>query len=111
MYTFRRHFELAALSDLDLLDRLVSGALGEVLNLVHDLVTFQDLAEYDVLAIEPAGDDGGDEELATVGVLSGVGHAEKTLASVLQLEVLIGELVAVDRLSACAVACSEVAWR
>jgi hypothetical protein len=42
------------------------------------------------------GDGGGDEELRTVGVLSRVGHREKTLLAVLQLEVLIWELGAVD---------------
>ena len=35
--------------------------------------------------------------------LAGVGHAEKTLAGVLELEVLVGELLAVDRLAASAV--------
>jgi hypothetical protein len=39
---------------------------------------------------------GGDEELRSIGVLSSVGHAEKANLGVLQLEVLIGELVAVD---------------
>ena len=42
------------------------------------------------------GDGGGDEELGTVGVLTGVGHGEETLLGVAELEVLIGELVAVD---------------
>jgi len=32
------------------------------------------LAEDDVLAIEPAGDNSGDEELGTVGVRTGIGH-------------------------------------
>jgi hypothetical protein len=41
-------------------------------------------------------DDGGDEELRAVGVLSGVGHGEETLLGVLELEVLVGELLAVD---------------
>jgi hypothetical protein len=39
-------------------------------------------------------------EGSPVGVLSRVGHAEETLAGVLELEVLIGELCAVDGLAA-----------
>ena len=67
-------------------------------------------------AIEPAGDDGGDEELGAVAVLqsvlarlwvrkgyirvgTSVGHREETGASVLQGEVLVGELLTVDGLA------------
>ena len=74
-----------------------------------------------MLAIEPRGDNGGDEELGAVAgegirvskeirgsvlikstelrdlrVGAGVGHGEQTGAGVLELEVLIGELLAVD---------------
>lgn len=42
-----------------------------------------------MLAIEPTGDNGGDEELRTVRVFTGVGHGEETGLGVLQLEVLI----------------------
>lgn len=42
------------------------------------------------------GNDGGDEELGTVGVLASVGHGQLALLGVLELEVLIGELVAID---------------
>ncbi len=37
-----------------------------------------------------------DEELGAIGVLSSVGHRQKTNLGVLQLEVLIWETVAVD---------------
>ena len=37
-----------------------------------------------------------DEELGAVGVLAGVGHGQPARAVVLQLEVLVGELLAVD---------------
>lgn len=65
--------------------------------------------EDDVLAIEPRGDDGGDEELGAVGVLAGVSHRQETGLGVLQLEVLVGKLLAVDRLSTGAVSTGEVA--
>ena len=81
------------------------------------------LAENDVFAIEPASDDGSDEELRSVAarwdthvsilvnyyrqecrmisrVGTGVGHGEQARLRVLQLEVLIGELLAVDGLAA-----------
>jgi hypothetical protein len=61
--TFLGHLELAALGYLDRLDGLVACALGHIFNLVYDLVALEDLSENDVAAIEPAGDDGGDEEL------------------------------------------------
>lgn len=66
--TFFWDRELAALGDLDRLDRLVTLALLAVLNLLNDIIALHDLAENDVTAIEPAGDDGGDEELGSVGV-------------------------------------------
>ena len=49
--------------------------------------------------VNPRSRDGRDEELRSVGVLAGVGHAEQTLAGVTDLEVLILELVTVDRLA------------
>jgi hypothetical protein len=64
--------KLAAVRNLDHLHRLVAGAFGHVLDLVDDLIAFEDFAEDDVAAIEPASDDGGDEELGTVGILARV---------------------------------------
>ena len=66
------------------------------------------LAEDDVLVIQPGGDDSGDEELGTVGVWSSIGHGQKSWLSVSQLEVLIGELLTIDGLATSAVATSEI---
>jgi len=52
-----------------------------------------------MLAVKPGRDSRGDEELTAIRVLAGVGHAENTLLAVLQLEVLIRELVAIDGLA------------
>ena len=97
-----------------------TGSRAERLDGLDDLkgLVISDLAEDDVLAIEPAGDDGGDEELRAVGVWAGVlydcvsvlyslltsrsllvvtySHAQKTWAGVLELEVLVLELLAID---------------
>jgi hypothetical protein len=43
-----------------------------------------------------------------IGIFSGIGHAEKALASVLEFEVLIRELLSIDGLAAGAVAFGEV---
>jgi len=61
-----------------------------------------------VLAVEPGGLGGADEELGAVGVGTSVGHGEDAGAVVLELEVLILELVAVDGLSSSAVVVGEV---
>ena len=53
-----------------------------------------------MLPIQPRGLDSGDEELRSVGVLAGVGHGQPASSDVLQSEVLVRKLVAVDGLSA-----------
>jgi len=46
-------------------------------------------AKDDMATVKPGGGNGGDEELGSVGVGAGVGHAQVTRAKVLQLEVLL----------------------
>ena len=47
------------------------------------------LTKYNVGVVEPASDDGGDEELRAVSVLAGVRHGQKSGLSVLAYEVFI----------------------
>jgi hypothetical protein len=100
--------ELAAVRDDDL-GRRGAVLAAELLNGAHDVEALGDLAENNVLAVEPRSLDGGDEELRTVGVGSSVGHGQKAGRGMLELKVLIGKLVAVDRFAASAVAAGKVA--
>jgi len=92
------------------LDGTAAGAAG--LDRLDDTlglgVVVWNLAEDNVAAVEPVGDDGGDEELRAVGVGASVGHGEEEWLLVLELEVLIWELLAVDGLSTSAVTTGEV---
>jgi len=103
----RKRLKLTTVGNDDLLG---SGArLGaEGLDLLDDIHACGDIAEDDVLAIEPVGLDGTEEELGTVGAWTSVGHGENTWAGVLELEVLILELGAVNGLATGSVARGEV---
>eukprot|EP00216_Chloropicon_sp_CCMP2111_P006921 CAMPEP_0198234150 /NCGR_PEP_ID=MMETSP1446-20131203/234_1 /TAXON_ID=1461542 ORGANISM="Unidentified sp, Strain CCMP2111" /NCGR_SAMPLE_ID=MMETSP1446 /ASSEMBLY_ACC=CAM_ASM_001112 /LENGTH=244 /DNA_ID=CAMNT_0043914881 /DNA_START=67 /DNA_END=798 /DNA_ORIENTATION=+ len=99
--------ELSAVGDDDGLPGL--SALGsDLLAGLDDVQSLHHLAEDNVGAVEPGGLGSADEELASVGVLSGVGHGQDARASVLQLEVLVLELHAVDGLATGAVVGGEV---
>jgi hypothetical protein len=70
---------------------------------------FDDGAEDDVFAVEPFGLGGTEEELRAVGTRTGVSHAENAWAGVLQSEVFVSELGAVDGLATGAIVVSEIA--
>jgi hypothetical protein len=88
--------------------RGLSAGLTLSFNSLDNVQTFNDFSEDDVLAIQPRGEDSGDEELRSVGVRTSVGHGEKTNLGVLQLEVFVFKLVTVDALSSSSVSSSEV---
>ena len=88
------HGRLAVLD----LASIAAGSLNRP-NDPHGLLV-SNLAEDDVLAIQPRGDDGGDEELRAVGVGAGIGHREEAGLGVSELEVLVFELLAVDGFAA-----------
>jgi hypothetical protein len=87
---------------------LTSGVGTLTLDLPDEVLTLGDLTEDDVLAVQPRGNNGGDEELGSVGVGSSVGHGEQEGLVVPQLEVLVGELVSVDGLSTGTVVVGEL---
>jgi len=61
-----------------------------------------------MLAIKPAGLGSTDKELGAIGVGASVSHGEGANINVLQGEVLILKLVAIDRLATSAISCGEV---
>jgi len=100
--------ELSAVGNDD--GRTGGSRLGaDSLDGLDDVHAAGDSAVDDVLAVEPVGLDGAEEELGAVGAGAGVGHGEDSGAGVLELEVLVSELLAVDGLASGAVAAGEVA--
>jgi len=77
-------------------------------NLLDNVHALDDLAEHNVLAVEPLRFSGANKKLGAVGIWTGVGHRKNSRSGVLQLEVLILELVAVDRLATSSVVVGEV---
>jgi len=101
------NLELTAVGDDDGLGGL-SGLGADGLDVLDDIEALHNGAKDAVLAIKPLGLDSAQEELGSVGVGTSVGHGEDTRSSVLEGEVLVGELVAVDGLTTSSVAGREV---
>lgn len=78
------------------------------MKLFNNVLSFNNSSENDVLSVEPRAGHEGDEELRSVGVLSGVGHGKEVRDGVFFLEVLVLELVAIDGLSSSAVVSGEI---
>ena len=100
--------QLTAVRDHDWLGglaRLRSYCLN-LLDNVHSLR--RHAAENNVLAIQPLGLHGAQEELGAVGVWAGVGHGQNAWAGVLQSEVLIYKLGTIDGLATSAISGCEV---
>jgi hypothetical protein len=82
------------------------GSLG--LNGLNNVHAFQNLAEDDMLTVQPGALNGSDEELRTVGVSASIGHGKQTRNAVLQIEVLVGELLSIDGLTAHSVSHGDI---
>ncbi len=92
----------------DNLGGTLSGLRSVRLDLLDNIHALDNLSEDDVLAVQPGGLGSADEELAAVGVGAGVGHRQDAGSGVLQGEVLVLELVAVDALASGSVVVGEV---
>jgi hypothetical protein len=60
--------ELTAVRNDGVLDGLVAGLCGEVLDLADDGLAIENLTEDDVLSVEVGSRNSGDEELGAIGV-------------------------------------------
>lgn len=78
------------------------------LNFEHDIHALDHPTKDDMLAVQPGGDGGGDEELRAIGVGTSVGHGEKAGLGVLDEEGLIREAGPIDGLATSAISIGEV---
>ena len=86
----------------------LAGLRSHSLNLLHYVHAICDWSKDHVLSIQPLSLHGTQEELGSVGVGPCVSHGQNARACVLQGEVLIGKLRAVDRLATGTVPRGEV---
>merc|ERR1719433_2266469 len=89
---------------------LLGGAArrADCFDLCHHIHSIDHLSKHNMAAIKPSCLHRSYEELGAVRVRASVGHAQDARSRVLQAEVLVGKLLAVDALAACAVAAGEV---
>ncbi|GET85872.1 cyclophilin [Leishmania tarentolae] len=100
--------QLTTGNNLHRLQRAIVVARLRLLDTPHHVHTLKYLAKHHVAAIKPRRRRGRDEELRPVCVGARVCHGERT-HEVFGLQVLIGKLVAVDRLATGAIEVREVA--
>ena len=103
-----RSRELSAVGDDNSLPGFVVAVARVALNSVENFHTTDDLAEDDVSTVEMGGVDEAEEELAAVSAWASVSHGKDTTAGVLELEVLVSEVRAIDGLATSAVSGGEV---
>ena len=101
----RIHRQLAGLCDRDSFARRRSVQSFDFTNDIH---TIRDSSKNDVSTVQPRGDHGANEKLRPVRVRAGVGHGQRSWTGVLQLEVFIRELFAVNRLASRAISFGEI---
>ena len=78
-------------------------------NFFDNIHTLGDVAKDAVLAIQPVGFDGAQEKLAAVRIWARIGHRENPRTGVLELEVFVGKLLAVDGFPTSSVLAGKVA--
>ena len=98
---------MARIGNSDSLRRLAR-LRADSLDGLDNVHTLDNLAKDNVLAVEPRRLGGAQEKLRAVRVRASISHGQDARASVLQLEVLVSEFLAVNRLAAGAVLAREV---
>jgi len=78
-------------------------------NFFDNIHALGDVAKDAVLAIQPVGFDSAQEKLAAVGIRARVGHRKNPWTGVLELEVFVGKLLAVDGFPTSSVLAGKVA--
>jgi hypothetical protein len=101
-----RHFTTVVDNNINF--RLVALVDLSVLDLANDIHSFHNVAEDDVLIIQMGCSFAGDEKLTSVGIRAGVGHAQLTSGCVLDNEVFVGKLFAVNRTTSSTVPVGKV---
>ena len=76
--------------------------------LLDNIHAFDNLSENNMFAIKPWGLGRANEKLGTVSVGSGIGHGQNSRSGVLQLEVFVLELVAVNGFSTSSIVVGEI---
>lgn len=94
--------------DKDIVNRLIAIARGNLFDIFDDVHAVEDPTEDDVSSVQMACLDGANEELSAIGITSCVGHGYNARSGVLELEVFIVELAAIDRVAASAVSAFKV---
>merc|ERR1719244_414848 len=92
-YNFLRSFPRLGTKAFDLLD---------------DIHPLHNLAEHHMLPVQPLSLGSAEEELGPIGVGASISHGQNTRSGVLQLEILVLKLGAIDRLATRAISSSEV---
>jgi hypothetical protein len=93
-----RYLKLAGVRDDDVLLGLIALTFRYILNGLDNIHALKNPAKHDVFAIQPAGDDCGDEELRPVSIFTRVSHRENTRFGVAKFEILVSKALSVDRL-------------
>lgn len=99
--------KLTTVDDGHIRGRLV-GLRRHILDLAHHTLPVDHLSKNHVLAVEVGGRNGGDEELAAIRPRARIGHRQQKRAIMLEIEVLVGEFLAVNRLAAGSVEGREI---
>lgn len=99
---------MTTVSDLDSL-RSLTALSAHTLDSLDNIHALNNLAEYNVLPIQPGARDRANEELRSIGVGTSISHGEDTRTGMLVDEVFIRELLAINALSSGSVTVGEVA--